>query len=98
MKAPFLAEHSAHFVVCPAIVVPETTGTLARKQFEILGTAAVGTLKSIATSAVESIVSVVLIFFQNNFAFLLLQFFQLPDPFRIQKRNFHFIYKLKIRR
>jgi hypothetical protein len=32
----------------------ETTGTLARKQFEILGTAAVGTLKSIATSAVES--------------------------------------------
>jgi hypothetical protein len=29
-------------------------GTLARKQFEILGTAAVGTLKSIATSAGES--------------------------------------------
>jgi hypothetical protein len=78
-----------------SLVVPETTGTLARKQFEILGTAAVGTLKSIATSAVEVHRKCCFHLSSKQSRLSPVQFFRLPDPFRIQKRNFHFIYKLK---
>jgi hypothetical protein len=52
MKAPFLCATISSYCSSQP-VVPEMTGTLTRKQLRYMDTAAVGTLKSIAT-AVDS--------------------------------------------